>query len=96
MTDELLTLVGADLHDEVARCAAAAGYRILPGSTSECRREWLRASAIAVDGRSVEELSGLALPRIMIAIIENYQREDGTVRVPKVLQPYMGGLEVIG
>ncbi|MCX2965712.1 septum site-determining protein Ssd [Gordonia aquimaris] len=63
MTDELLTLVGADLHDEVARCAAAAGYRILPGSTSECRREWLRASAIAVDGRSVEELSGLALPR---------------------------------
>jgi seryl-tRNA synthetase len=40
--------------------------------------------------------SGLALPRIMIAIMENYQQEDGTIRVPEVLQPYMGGKEVIG
>jgi seryl-tRNA synthetase len=40
--------------------------------------------------------SGLALPRIVIAILENYQQEDGTVIVPKVLRPYMGGLEVIG
>lgn len=39
--------------------------------------------------------SGLALPRIMIAILENYQQEDGSVVVPKVLRPYMGGLEVI-
>jgi seryl-tRNA synthetase len=40
--------------------------------------------------------SGLALPRIMIAIMENYQQADGSIRVPKVLQPYMGGREVIG
>lgn len=40
--------------------------------------------------------SGLALPRIMIAIIENYQRADGTITVPEVLRPYMGGTEVIG
>ena len=39
--------------------------------------------------------SGLALPRIMIAILENYQQADGTIRVPDVLQPYMGGLQVI-
>jgi seryl-tRNA synthetase len=39
--------------------------------------------------------SGLALPRIMIAIMENYQQADGTIRVPTVLQPYMGGREVI-
>jgi seryl-tRNA synthetase len=39
--------------------------------------------------------SGLALPRIMIAILENNQRSDGTVEVPKVLRPYMGGLEII-
>jgi seryl-tRNA synthetase len=39
--------------------------------------------------------SGLALPRIMIAIMENYQQADGTIRVPEVLRPYMGGLEVI-
>lgn len=40
--------------------------------------------------------SGLALPRTMIAIIENYQRPDGTIDVPSVLQPYLGGQQIIG
>jgi seryl-tRNA synthetase len=31
----------------------------------------------------------------MIAVLENYQQADGTVRVPEVLRPYMGGMEVI-
>ncbi|GAX59682.1 seryl-tRNA synthetase [Candidatus Scalindua japonica] len=39
--------------------------------------------------------SGVALPRTMIAIIENNQREDGSVEIPEVLRPYMNGLEVI-
>ena len=39
--------------------------------------------------------SGLALPRLMIAIFENYQQADGSITVPEVLRPYMGGLEVI-
>ncbi len=39
--------------------------------------------------------SGLALPRVMIAIMENNQQEDGSIVVPEVLRPYMGGLEVI-
>jgi seryl-tRNA synthetase len=39
--------------------------------------------------------SGLALPRTIIAILENYQQADGSVVVPDVLIPYMGGLEVI-
>jgi len=34
--------------------------------------------------------SGLALPRVMIAIMENYQRADGSIEVPQVLRPYMG------
>jgi len=37
--------------------------------------------------------SGLALPRLMIAILENYQREDGTIAVPEAVRPYMGGVE---
>jgi len=40
--------------------------------------------------------SGLALTRTIDAIIENYQQPDGTIEVPEVLRPYMGGLEVIG
>lgn len=39
--------------------------------------------------------SGLALPRVLIAVLENYQQADGTVVVPDVLRPYMGGAEVI-
>ncbi len=40
--------------------------------------------------------SGLALTRTIDAIIETYQRADGTIEVPAPLRPYMGGLEVIG
>ena len=39
--------------------------------------------------------SGLALPRIMIAVLENYQNEDGSITVPAVLRPYLGGREKI-
>jgi seryl-tRNA synthetase len=39
--------------------------------------------------------SGLALPRTMIAVLENYQQADGSVVVPAVLRPYMAGVEVI-
>ena len=39
--------------------------------------------------------SGLALPRTFAALLEQYQREDGSVVVPEVLRPYLGGLELI-
>jgi len=39
--------------------------------------------------------SGLAVGRTLIAVMENYQQKDGSIRVPEVLQRYMGGLEII-
>jgi seryl-tRNA synthetase len=39
--------------------------------------------------------SGLALPRVLIAVLENNQRADGSVVVPEALRPWMGGIEVI-
>ena len=39
--------------------------------------------------------SGVALPRVVVAILEYYQNDDGTVTVPEALRPYMGGQEVI-
>lgn len=39
--------------------------------------------------------SGLAVGRTLVAVLENYQNADGSVTVPKVLRPYLGGLEVI-
>jgi seryl-tRNA synthetase len=40
--------------------------------------------------------SGLALPRTLIAVLENYQQADGSIVVPEVLRPYMGGVALIG
>ncbi|MCS6910588.1 MAG: serine--tRNA ligase [Anaerolineales bacterium] len=39
--------------------------------------------------------SGLGLPRTLIAVMENYQQKDGSIVVPEVLRPWMGGIEVI-
>ena len=55
-----------------------------------------RASA----GRDVHHVttlngSGLAVGRTLIAVLENYQQADGSIVVPEVLRPYMGGLERI-
>lgn len=40
--------------------------------------------------------SGLAVGRTLVAIMENYQQEDGSIIVPEVLRPYLGGINVIG
>jgi seryl-tRNA synthetase len=40
--------------------------------------------------------SGLALPRVLISVLETYQEEDGSITVPEVLRPYMGGKQRIG
>ena len=39
--------------------------------------------------------SGLAVGRTLIAILENYQNEDGSITIPKVLRPYMNNLNII-
>ncbi|MFV2061698.1 MAG: serine--tRNA ligase, partial [Gammaproteobacteria bacterium] len=36
--------------------------------------------------------SALAIGRTLVAIIENYQQQDGTINIPEVLKPYMGGV----
>jgi len=40
--------------------------------------------------------SGIAVGRALIAVMENYQDEGGRIRIPDLLQPYMGGLSVLG
>jgi len=39
--------------------------------------------------------SGLAVGRTLLAVMENYQRADGSIEIPEVLRPYMGGQEFI-
>jgi seryl-tRNA synthetase len=76
---------------EVSSCANFGDY--------QARRANLRYRAAA--GAKPEFLhtlngSGLALPRVVIAIMENYQQANGSIVIPEVLRPYMGGIEVIG
>jgi seryl-tRNA synthetase len=39
--------------------------------------------------------SGLAVGRTLVAVLENHQRSDGSILIPQVLQPYMGGVTVL-
>ncbi|SDU68290.1 septum site-determining protein Ssd [Gordonia westfalica] len=63
MPDDLLVLVDPDLHDDVARCAAAAGYRTTVGRADDCRREWLTARAVVADPAAIAVLSLIRPPR---------------------------------
>jgi seryl-tRNA synthetase len=88
---------------DIEAWAAGCGEWLEVSSLSNCEDYQARRANIryrpekGAKTRFVHTLngSGLALPRIMIAIVENYQQADGTVVVPDVLQPWMGGLDVI-
>ena len=80
---------GCDEWLEVSSCSTFGDF--------QARRAMIRAKSGKDKPRYVHTLngSGLALPRTLIALLENYQRADGSVEVPKVLRPYLGGLEAI-
>ena len=83
-------LPGQGLYREISSCSNFEAY--------QARRANIRYKP---QGKNKTELvhtlngSGLAIGRTWLAILENYQQADGSVRIPKALQPYMGGEEVI-
>jgi len=81
---------GCDRWLEVSSCSNFGDF--------QARRANIRYRDAGGKVRFVHTLngSGLALPRIFIAIMENFQQADGRVRVPEVLRPYMGGAEFVG
>jgi seryl-tRNA synthetase len=83
-------LPGQNAYREISSCSNCGAF--------QARRMGARYRPAGEKGtRPVHTLngSGLAVGRTMIAILENYQRHDGTVTIPPALQPYMGGREVI-
>lgn len=83
-------LPGQDSYREISSCSSCGDF--------QARRMKSRFRPKGEKGtRFVHTLngSGLAVGRTMIAVLENYQNEDGSVTVPEVLRPYMGGLERI-
>ncbi len=83
-------LPGQDTYREISSCSNCGEY--------QARRMNARFKPKAGKGnRYVHTLNGsaLAVGRTLIAVLENHQKEDGSVAVPAALQPYMGGLKVI-
>jgi seryl-tRNA synthetase len=84
-------LPGQDAYREISSCSNCGEF--------QARRMKARFRPKEGKGtRFVHTLngSGLAVGRTLIAVLENYQRGNGTIEVPEALRPYMGGLEVIG
>jgi seryl-tRNA synthetase len=82
-------LPGQSAYREISSCSNFEGF--------QARRMQARYRDSKGKPQTVHTLngSGLAVGRTLVAVLENYQRADGTVDVPAVLQPYMGGLTVI-
>ena len=107
LTYRVLTLATGDLSFAAAKCydlevwSAGVGQWLEVSSCSnfgdfQARRAGIRFKGAGGKG-FVHTLngSGLALPRVLVAIMENHQTADGRIQVPEVLVPYMGGMEYI-
>ena len=83
-------LPGQDAYREISSCSTCGDF--------QARRMSARYRDENGKPQFVHTLngSGVAVGRALIAVIENYQNEDGSITVPDVLRPYMGGLEKIG
>jgi seryl-tRNA synthetase len=84
-------LPGQQMYREISSCSNCKDF--------QARRMNARFRGGA-DGKTVAYVhtlngSGLAVGRTLIAVMENYQQEDGSIVVPEVLRPYMGGMETI-
>ncbi len=84
-------LPGQELYREISSCSNFEAF--------QARRANIRyrpAGAKKAEFLHTLNGSGLAVGRTYLAVLENYQQADGTVRIPEVLVPYMGGETVIG
>ena len=82
---------GADQWLEVSSCSDFKEFQARRAMIKFRREPHLKSEFVhTLNG------SGIALPRTMVAVLENYQNMDGTVTVPEVLRPYMKGTETIG
>jgi len=84
-------LPGQDAYREISSCSNCEDF--------QARRAKIRYRAAPKDKpRHAHTLngSGVAIGRTLVAIFEQYQQADGSIRVPEVLRPYMGGVERIG
>jgi seryl-tRNA synthetase len=84
-------LPGQNAFREISSCSVCGDF--------QARR--MDARYKQADGKGTRHVhtlngSGLAVGRTLVAVLENFQNDDGTVTIPEILRPYMGGLSIIG
>lgn len=85
-----LYAAGADSYLEVSSCSNFTDFQARRANIRYRQKNTKKAAHVhTLNG------SGVALARLVVAILENYQNKDGTVRIPKALVPYMDGRELI-
>jgi seryl-tRNA synthetase len=83
-------LPSAGTYREISSCSTFTDYQARRASI-----RFRRKGEKKVEFAHTLNGSGLAVGRTFLAVLENYQNEDGTITVPEALRPYLGGLEVI-
>ena len=86
---------GKGAYREISSCSTCGSF--------QARRAAIRYRPKAVDPKKPSKPtplvtlngSGLAVGRTLIAVLENHQQEDGSVVVPAVLRPYLGGVDIL-
>ncbi|MDD5034536.1 MAG: serine--tRNA ligase [Methylococcaceae bacterium] len=84
-------LPGQQTYREISSCSHFRDFQ-----ARRLRARWRNPAAAKPELVHTLNGSGLAVGRTLIAVMENYQDEQGRIRVPEVLKPYLGGLNFIG
>jgi seryl-tRNA synthetase len=84
-------LPGQDTYREISSCSNFGDYQ-----ARRMQARWRNPATGKPELLHTINGSGLAVGRTLVAVMENYQRSDGTIRIPQVLQAYMGGLTILG
>ena len=83
-------LPGQAKYREISSCSNCEGFQ-----ARRMKARWRNPNNGKVEPVHTLNGSGLAVGRTFIAVLENYQNEDGSIKIPEVLQPYMSGLKWI-
>ena len=83
-------LPGQQCYREISSCSNFEAFQ-----ARRMQARWRNAATGKPELVHTLNGSALAVGRTLVAIIENYQLESGAVRIPSILQPYMGGVESI-
>ncbi len=83
-------LPGQDKYREISSCSNCEGFQ-----ARRMQARWRNPETGKPENLHTLNGSGLAVGRTLIAVLENNQRKDGSIAIPKALRPYMGGIDVI-